>query len=63
MRSNPSLQPTLNRVMTLCDNGTRAVSTWSPTRQQWQTTLTPPPGKACTGRLNPQTQQWEGSCR
>jgi hypothetical protein len=23
----------------------------------------PPPGQTCTGRLNPQTRQWEGRCR
>jgi hypothetical protein len=55
--------PTLNRYDSLCDDGTRAVSTWSPTLQQWTTTVTPPPGQTCTGRLNPKTRQWEGRCR
>jgi hypothetical protein len=36
---------TLGRLQTLCSDGTRAVSTWSPTLQQWQTTVTPPPSK------------------
>jgi hypothetical protein len=53
----------LGRRQTLCADGTRAVSTWSPTLQQWQTTVTPPPGQTCTGRLNPKTRQWEGRCR
>jgi hypothetical protein len=30
--------------------------------QRWDTTVTPP-GKTCTGQLNPKTQQWEGRCR
>jgi cytochrome c oxidase assembly factor CtaG len=37
-------EPTLGRLQTLCADGTRAVSTWSRTLQQWQTTITPPPG-------------------
>jgi hypothetical protein len=56
-------EKTLGRLQTLCDDGTRAVSTWSPTLQQWTTTVTPPPGQRCTGRLNPKTLQWEGRCR
>jgi hypothetical protein len=30
--------------------GTRSVSTWSPTLQQWQTTITASPRQACTGQ-------------
>jgi hypothetical protein len=56
-------EKTLGRWQTLCDDGTRAVSTWSPTFQRWDTTVTPPPGKTCSGRLNPRTRQWEGRCR
>ena len=56
-------EPTLGRLQTLCSDGTRAVSTWSPTLQQWTTTVTPPPGQTCTGRLNPKTHQWKGCCR
>jgi hypothetical protein len=63
MRCQTHHEPTLNRLQTLCDDGTRAVSTWSPTRQQWTTTVTPPPGQTCTGRLNPITKTWEGRCR
>ena len=56
-------EKTMGRLQTLCDDGTRAVSTWSPTLQQWQTTVTPPPGQRCTGRLNPNTRPWEGRCQ
>jgi hypothetical protein len=56
-------EKTLGRLQTLCADGTRAVSTCNPTLQQWQTTVTPPPGRTCTGRLNPTTHQWEGRCR
>jgi hypothetical protein len=28
-------EPTVNRLQTLCDDGTRAISTWSPTLQRW----------------------------
>jgi hypothetical protein len=39
-------EKTMNRLQTMCDDGSRAVSTWSPTLQQWQTTVTPPPSSA-----------------
>jgi hypothetical protein len=44
-------------------NSTRAVSRWSPTLQRWDTTITENPRKACTGQMNPRTQQVEGRCR
>jgi hypothetical protein len=50
-------EKTLGRLQTLCDDGTRATSTWSPTLGRWDTTVTPPPGQTCTGRLNPKTHQ------
>jgi hypothetical protein len=56
-------EPTLGRLQTVCSDGTRAISTWSPTLRQWTTTVTPPPGQTCQGRLNPKTHQWEGRCR
>jgi hypothetical protein len=56
-------EKTLSRLQTRCDDGTRAVSTWSATLQRWDTTVTPAPGKTCTGQLNPRTHQWEGRCR
>jgi hypothetical protein len=63
MRCQTHHEPTLNRWQTLCSDGSRAVSTWSPTLGRWDTTVTPPPGQTCTGRLNPRTHQWEGRCR
>jgi hypothetical protein len=42
---------------------TRAVSTYHKTLGRWDTMVTPPPGKTCTGRLNPRTQQVEVHCR
>jgi hypothetical protein len=56
-------EPTLNRLQTLCDDGTRAVSTWSPTLQRWDTTITASPRQTCTGHMNPRTQQVEVRCR
>jgi DNA-binding MarR family transcriptional regulator len=56
-------EKTLGRLQTLCDDGTRAVSTWSPTLQRWQSTVTPPPGQTCTGQMNSRTQQVEVRCR
>jgi hypothetical protein len=55
-------QKTMNQRYTVCDDGTRAVSTWSPTLGRWDTTVLPP-GQTCQGRLNPKTRQWEGRCR
>jgi hypothetical protein len=54
---------TLGRLQTLCDDGTRAVSTWSPTLQRWETTVTPPPGVTCTSRTDPRTRQVGVRCR
>jgi len=56
-------EPTLSRLQTLCSDGSRAILTWSPTLRQWTTTVTPPLGQTCEGRLNPITRQWEGRCR
>jgi hypothetical protein len=53
----------MQRLQTVCDDDLRATSYWNPTLQQWTTTVTPPPGRTCTGRLNPRTHQWEGRCR
>jgi preprotein translocase subunit SecG len=51
-------EQTLGRLQTLCDDGTRAVRTWNTILSRWERTVTPPPGKTCTGRLNPKTRQW-----
>jgi hypothetical protein len=56
-------EQTLSRLQTVCDDGTRAVSTWNRTLQRWERTVTPPPGQPCTGRLNPRTGQVEVRCR
>jgi hypothetical protein len=56
-------EKTLGRLQTLCDDGTRAVSTYNRTLERWESTVTPPLGKTCEGRLNPRTRQWEGRCR
>ena len=62
-RCTTSEEKTLGRLQTLCDDGTRAVSTWNRTLSRWESTVTPAPGKACTGGLNPRTRQVEGRCR
>lgn len=56
-------EKTLGRRHTVCDDGTRAVSTYNKTLSRWETTITASPRQACTGRLNPKTHQWEGRCR
>jgi hypothetical protein len=56
-------EKTLGRLHTLCDDGTRPISTYNKTLSRWESTITAPPGKTCTGRLNPRTHQWEGRCR
>jgi hypothetical protein len=56
-------EKTLGRWQTLCDDSTWAVSTWSPTPQQWQTTITEGPRRECTERLNHVTRQMELRCR
>jgi hypothetical protein len=63
MRCQTHHEPTLGRLQTLCDDGTRAVSTYGKLLDRWDTTVTPPAGKSCTGRLNPQTRQREERCR
>jgi len=45
---------TFGRLHTVCDDGTRAISTWNQTLSRWESTVTPPPGQTC---------QWEGRCR
>jgi hypothetical protein len=56
-------EQSLGRWQTLCDDGTRATSTYNRTLSRWESTVTPPPGQTCTGRLNPSTKTWEGRCR
>ena len=54
---------TMQRWQILCDDGTRGPSTYNRTLERWETTITPPLGQRCTGRLNPRTQQVEVHCR
>jgi hypothetical protein len=46
---------TLGRLQTLCDDGTRAVSTSNRTLERWDTTSTESPRQVCTGWPNPRT--------
>jgi hypothetical protein len=54
---------TLNRLQTLCDDGTRAVSTWNKTLERWDTTVTERPKKTCVGQMNSKTRQVEVRCQ
>jgi hypothetical protein len=56
-------EQTLGRLQTLCDDGTRAISSYNRTLKRWDTTITESPRKACTGRMNPRTRQVEVRCR
>jgi hypothetical protein len=49
-------EKTPGRLQTLCDDGTRAVSTWNRTLGRCESTVTPPPGQRCTEQLNPKTR-------
>jgi hypothetical protein len=62
-RCTTDAEQTLGHLQTLCADGTRAVSTWSKTLERWESTITPPPGKTCAGRINPKTHPWEGCGR
>jgi hypothetical protein len=56
-------EKSLGRLQTVCDDGTRATHTYNKTLSRWESTVTPPPGQTCTGRVNTKTRQWEGRCR
>jgi hypothetical protein len=56
-------EKSLGRLQTICDDGTRAVSTDNRTLERWDITVTPSPGQRCTGALNPKTKQVEVYCR
>ena len=55
----------LNRLETLCADGTRATSYWNATLERWETTVQPGPStrQACTARVNPLTKAVEVRCR
>jgi hypothetical protein len=52
-------EKTLGRLQTLCDDGTRAIHTYNRTLGRWESTVTPPPGPTCRGRLQACTRPWE----
>ena len=54
-------EPTLGRLQTLCSDGSRAISTWSPTLQQWTTTVTAPAGKTAPGGSTPRPASGRGA--
>jgi hypothetical protein len=56
-------EKSLGRLQTLCDDGTRAVSTYNRTLQRWDTAITAPPGKLCARQMHPRTRQVEVRCR
>jgi hypothetical protein len=56
-------EKTLGRLHTLCDDGTRAISTYNKTLSRWETTVIESPRTARTGRMNPITRQVEVRCR
>jgi hypothetical protein len=49
----------LGRLQTICDDGSRAVSTYNRTLERWDTATTESPRKTCTGQMNPRTRQVE----
>jgi hypothetical protein len=55
-------EKTLNRLHTLCSDGTRAISTYNRALERWETTITGSPRKACSARMNPSTKQLEVRC-
>jgi hypothetical protein len=54
---------TLGRLQTLCADGTRVTHTYNKTLSRWESTVTSPPGKTCTGHMNAITKQIEVRCR
>jgi hypothetical protein len=56
-------EKTLHRLHTVCDDGTRAVSTYNKMLERWDTTITTSPRRDCPGRLNSRTHQVEMRCR
>jgi hypothetical protein len=55
-------EQTLVYLQTVCDDGTRAVSTDNRTLERWDTTITESPKKTCTGQMNPRIKQVEARC-
>jgi hypothetical protein len=55
-------EKTLGRLHTVCDDGTRGVSTYNHTLDRWETAIQSP-RRDCSGRLNSRTQQVEVRCQ
>jgi hypothetical protein len=55
-------EKSLGRLQTICDTGSRAVSTYNRILNRWDTTLTGSPRQTCSGRMNPYTKQVEVCC-
>jgi hypothetical protein len=63
-RCTTSDEKTLGRLYTVCDDGTRGISTYNKALERWESTVTESPKPSpCTGRLNPITRQVEVRCR
>jgi hypothetical protein len=56
-------EKTLHRLQTVCDDGTKAISTYNRVLDHWDTTITASPRRDCTERLDPRTKQIEVRCR
>jgi hypothetical protein len=54
----------LNRLETVCDDGTRATSYWNTILERWETAVQPGPStrQSCQARVNPLTRQIEVRC-
>jgi hypothetical protein len=55
-------EKSLGRLQALCDDSTRAVSTYNRTLERWDTAITASPRQACTGQMDPRTRQVEVRC-
>ena len=53
---------TLGRLQTLCNDGTRVISTYHKTLERWGPTVTESPEKTCTGQMNQRIKQVEVRC-
>jgi len=54
-------EQTLDRLQTLCDDGTLAVSTYNKTLECWDTTVTPLPGEGLHRAVEPEDPLVGGS--
>jgi hypothetical protein len=56
-------EKTLDWLRTVCDDGSWAISTWSPALQGWQTTITESPWQAGTRQMTSRIHQVGVCCR